>query len=30
MRNGHYPLPPLRPELQAALDEMNDQGGYFA
>ena len=30
MRNGHYPLPPLRPELQVALDEMNDQDGYFA
>ena len=30
MRNGHYPLPPLRPELQVALDEMNNQDGYFA
>ena len=30
MRNGHYPLPPLRLELQVALDEMNNQDGYFA
>ena len=30
MRNGHYSLPPLRPELQAALDEMNATGDYFA
>jgi predicted transcriptional regulator len=30
MRNGHHPLPPLRPELQAALDEMNAKGDYFA
>lgn len=26
MRNGHYPLPPLRPELQAAHDEMDAKG----
>lgn len=30
MRNGHYPLPPLRPELQAAHDEMDAKGDYFA
>lgn len=30
MRNGHYPLPPLRPELEAAYDEMNAKGDYFA
>lgn len=26
MRNGRYPLPPLRPELQAAHDEMDAKG----
>ncbi|HCU2043434.1 TPA: hypothetical protein OUI29_003110 [Pseudomonas aeruginosa] len=30
MRNGRYTIPPLRPELQAALDEMNAKGDYFA
>ena len=30
MRNGRYPLPPLRPELQAAHDEMDAKGDYFA
>lgn len=30
MRNGHYRLPPLRPELQAAHDEMDAAGDYFA
>ena len=30
MRNGHYPLPQLRPELQAAHDEMDAKGDYFA
>ena len=30
MRNGHHPLPPLRPELQAAHDEMDAKGDYFA
>ncbi|GEM_PF-3234936 len=30
MRNGHYSLPPLRPELQAACDEMHAKEDYFA
>ena len=30
MRNGHYSLPPLRPELQAACEEMNAKEDYFA
>lgn len=30
MRNGHYSLPPLRPELQAACDEMHAKDDYFA
>ena len=30
MRNGHYSLPPLRPELQAAYDEMHTKEDYFA
>ena len=30
MRNGHYALPPLRAELQAAHDEMDAKGDYFA
>ena len=30
MRNGHSPLPQLRPELQAAHDEMDAKGDYFA
>jgi hypothetical protein len=28
MRNGHYLLPPLRPELQTAYDELNAKGDY--
>jgi hypothetical protein len=27
---GTYRVPPLRPELQAAYDEMDAKGGYFA
>jgi len=30
MRNGHYPLPPIRPELQAAYGELDAKGDYFA
>ncbi|GAA5235136.1 hypothetical protein FOZ76_23095 [Verticiella sediminum] len=30
MSNGHYSLPPLRPELQASHDEMDAKGDYFA
>lgn len=30
MRGGHFELPPLRPELQAAHDEMDATGQFFA
>lgn len=30
MRNGHGPLPPLRPELRTAYDEMKVKKCYFA
>jgi predicted transcriptional regulator len=30
MRNGHSPLPLIRPELQAVYDELHAQGDYFA
>ena len=30
MKNERNPLPPLRPELQAAHDEMDAKGDYFA
>ena len=29
MRNGHYTLPPIRPELQAAYDELDARSSYF-
>ena len=30
MRGGYYKIPPIRPELQAAYDEMKATGQFFA